>query len=85
MAPAPAFPAGSRAAFLFDFFPHFFQGALNTLIYFSNLENSQHSWLEERKNFFIPKKAKDLKNPANYRPISLLEVFYKLQKFSQTN
>ena len=26
----------------------------------------------------IPKKAKDLKNPANYHSISLLEVFYKL-------
>ena len=68
----------SYYAFLFDLFPNFFQGALNALISFPNLENSQHSWLKQRKIVFIPKKAKDLKNPANYRPISLLEVFYKL-------
>ena len=59
MAPAPASLAETRAiiVFLFDLFPHFIQGALNALISFPDLKNSQHSWLKERKIVFIPKKA----------------------------
>ena len=80
MAPAPAFWAKPRAiiAFLFDFFPYFIQGALNVLILFLNLKNSQYFSLKERKLFSFHQKAKDLMNSDNHPPISLLEVFYNL-------
>ena len=53
--------------------------AFNFLLSNPDWENSVHSaYLKRRKIVFLPKKGKDPTRVENYRPISLLEVVYKL-------
>jgi hypothetical protein len=63
--------------FLLDLFPNFTTRAFNYL-YTIDIDNSPFSWIKERNIIFIPKKDCDLTDPSNFRPISLLEVIYKI-------
>ena len=63
--------------FLINLLPNFVTKALNNL-YTMNLDNSEFKFIKDRNIVFIPKKDNDLSDLSNFRPISLLEVVYKL-------
>jgi hypothetical protein len=51
---------------------------INQLIFNSELaEDQEFQWIKERKVIFIPKKLNPLA-PGDYRPLSMLEVLYKI-------
>ena len=62
---------------MFDFLPVFSTEAFNR-IYDIDIEKSPFKFLKDINVVFIPKKDSDLSNPANFRPISLCEVAYKI-------
>lgn len=63
--------------FLFNFLPKFSTDAFNNF-YTINIDESPFKSLKLRNIAFIPKKGCDLTDPDNFRPISLLEVMYKI-------
>ena len=66
-------------AWFIEYFPNVLLEAFNFLLSNPDWENSMHSaYLKRRKIVFLPKKGKDPTRVENYRPISLLEVIYKL-------
>ena len=64
--------------FLFNLYPSFFTNAINQLILQDNLSSPNLAWIKNRKIIFIPKKNKNKNLCEAYRPISLLEVLYKI-------
>jgi len=42
------------------------------------LDSPSLQWVKRRKVVYIPKPGKDRQIPSNYRPLSLLEVLYKI-------
>ena len=64
--------------FLFNLYPSFFTNAINQLILHENLCSPNLAWIKNRKIIFIPKKNKEKNLCEAYRPISLLEVLYKI-------
>ena len=62
-----------------EYFPNVLLQAFNFLLAEPDWENLIHSPYPKRRMIvFLPKKGKDLTRVENYRPISLLEVIYKL-------
>ena len=64
--------------FLLGIFPSFVCAAVRSLILHENIDASPFSYLRKRKIIFLKKKNKPGKSVRDFRPISLLEVFYKL-------
>ena len=65
--------------FLFKFNPKFFTHSINQLLKIQDFENSEFSWIKNRSIIFIKKKPnKKSMKCSDYRPISLLEVLYKI-------
>jgi hypothetical protein len=55
-----------------------FTAFVNELVF--NMELSSHNllqWIKERKVIYIPKKSTPV-TPGDYRPLSMLEVFFKI-------
>ena len=42
------------------------------------LDSAALTWIKQRKVIYIPKAGKDPLLPSSYRPLSLLEVLYKI-------
>ena len=64
--------------FLFKLFPDKFVLAANDLANLPDIDSSPYAWYKRRKIIFIRKKNKKPVAVSDYRPISLLEVFYKI-------
>jgi len=77
-APGPSGQTLTYFKLLFMEIPILFTKALNQLVFVPELVNSsQFQWIKKRKVIYIPKKTNP-QTPADYRPLSLLEVLYKI-------
>ena len=76
-APGPTSQPKALFSYLFDILPKFSTAAFNKL-FLINIEDSPFSFLKKRKFCGIHKKDTDPHIKENYRPISLLEVSYKI-------
>ena len=74
-------PSGQTITFyklLFSQTPELMTKALNQLVFVPSLvQAGEFRWVQERKVIYIPKKAAPT-SPGDYRPLSLLEVLYKI-------
>jgi len=58
--------------------PLLFTAAINQLTFVPGLANSvEYKWVKERKIIYIPKKSAKT-YPSDFRPLSMLEVLYKI-------
>jgi exonuclease III len=58
--------------------PELLTEALNQLVFQQELSNSpEFQWIRHRKVIYIPKKQAPI-HPSDYRPLSMLEVLYKI-------
>jgi len=63
---------------LFLEIPELFTAAMNQLVFLPGLmESEELRWIRRRKVIWIPKKSPAL-HPRDYRPLSMLEVLYKI-------
>jgi hypothetical protein len=77
-APGPTGQTITLYKLLFQEIPEIFTAAMNQLVF--NHELASHSlfqWIKERKVIDIPKKPQPI-TPGDYRPLSMLEVLYKI-------
>jgi hypothetical protein len=74
-------PSGQTISFfklLFMSIPAVMTAALNQLVFVPELLNDQDfRWIRHRKVVYIPKIPKPT-SPGDYRPLSMLEVLYKI-------
>ena len=74
-------PSGQNITFyklLFTDIPHIMTQAINQMVFVPGLcEMAQFQWIQNRKVVYIPKKPKPT-SPSDYRPLSMLEVLYKI-------
>jgi hypothetical protein len=74
-------PSGHNIAFyklLFADIPHIMTRAINQIVFVPHLnEMTQFRWIQHRKVVYIPKKLGPI-SPSDYRPLSILEVLYKI-------
>ena len=78
-APGPSGQSKKFFEFLFRFNRTFFTNAINRLMNIEDFENSNFAWIKKRTIIFIKKKPKSKANKcSDFRPISLLEVLYKI-------
>jgi hypothetical protein len=77
-APGPTGQTITLYKLLFQEIPDIFTSAINQLVF--NPELASHSmfqWIKERKVIYIPEKPLPA-TPGDYRPLSMLEVLYKI-------
>lgn len=78
--PGPTQQTPAIFKFLFAVIPNILIRALNELTFYTGLARANSfKWMFHRQIVYIPKPGKKGQSPAEFRPISLLEVFYKLQ------
>ncbi len=74
-------PSGQTITFyklLFCAMPHTMTRALNQLVFLPRLsEDRPLQWIQQRKVIYIPKVSSPVA-PSDYRPLSMLEVLYKI-------
>jgi len=74
-------PSGQSISFfklIFCQIPELFTMAMNQLVFTPGLLNCpEFEWIRNRKVIYIPKKHNPT-SPADYRPLSMLEVLYKI-------
>ena len=74
-------PSGQTITFfklIFASAPNLMVQALNQLVFVPSLvSDGAFKWIQERKVIYIPKKATPV-SPGDYRPLSMLEVLYKI-------
>ena len=77
--PGPSGQGKKFFEFLFRFNRTFFTNAINQLLKIEDYENSNFAWIKNRTIIFIKKKPKSKAiKCSDFRPISLLEVLYKI-------
>ena len=76
-APGPTGRGKLFYTFIFNLFPFYFTQAINDIANSDDFDAPNLAWLKLRKLIFIPKIAKP-RDCKDFRPISLLEVLYKL-------
>jgi len=77
-ASGPSGQSISMYKLLFKENPMLFTAAMNQLVFVPGLAtHTDYLWIKERKIVYIPKKSK-LDTPSDYRPLSMLEVLYKI-------
>ncbi len=77
-APGPTGQTITLYKLIFQEIPDIFTAAVNQLVF--NPELASHTsfqWIKERKVIYIPKKPRPT-TPGDYRPLSMLEVLYKI-------
>ena len=73
-------PSGTTKSFflwLISMIPNLFAKGLNEYLN-HHTENKAFEWIKKRKIVFIPKPGRPRNKIESYRPISLLEVYYKI-------
>ncbi len=77
-APGPTGQTSTFLKLLFTEAPKLFTEALNQLVFLPELSTlPQFHWIKKRKVIYIPKKNNPM-TPGDYRPLSMLEVLYKI-------
>ena len=77
-APGPSGQTISIFKLMFLHNPQLITQALNQLVFVPHLATEKSlQWIQKRKVIYIPKKPVPL-NPGDYRPLSMLEVLYKI-------
>ena len=77
-APGPSGQTISFFKLLFMQAPELMTKALNQLVFVPSLvQAKEFQWIQERKVIYIPKKPNP-RSPGDYRPLSMLEVLYKI-------
>ena len=64
-------------SFFVKFFPNFFVQLSNEILNCEQIESTSLAYLKNRRIIFLPK-TKDCKSVTDFRPISLLEFYYKI-------
>jgi len=78
-APGPTGQTLGFYKFIFQQIPYIFTRCINILTFCDDiLDSAALAWIKQRKIIYIPKAGKDPHMPASYRPLSLLEVLYKI-------
>ncbi len=84
-APGPTGQSISLYKLLFMLVPDLMVKAINQLVFVPLLgEDTEFSWIKKRRVVYIPKKPQP-RCPADYRPLSMLEVLYKIPSRILTN
>jgi hypothetical protein len=77
-APGPTGQTITLYKLLFQEIPDIFTAAMNQLVFNHELASqATFQWIQERKVIYIPKKPLPT-SPGDYRPLSMLEVLYKI-------
>ena len=77
-APGPSGQTISFFKLIFMHVPSLMTQALNQLVFVPSLvSDGEFKWIQERKVIYIPKKSSP-QSPGDYRPLSMLEVLYKI-------
>jgi len=77
-APGPSGQTISFFKLLMMHIPNLMTQALNQLVFIPHLSSVKcFRWIQERKVIYIPKKSQPV-SPSDYRPLSMLEVLYKI-------
>ena len=63
---------------MFKIIPNLFTDIVNNMMHVLQSPTPDLEWIKKRRIIFILKKGKIPTKPESYRPISLLEVFYKI-------
>ena len=74
-------PTGQTKQFyvtMFKIIPNLFTDIVNNMMHVLQSPTPDLEWIKKRRIIFILKKGKIPTKPESYRPISLLEVFYKI-------
>ena len=78
-APGPTGQTLGFYKFIFHQIPHIFTRCINMIAFYTDiLDSSSLKWIKERKIIYIPKPGKDPLLPSSYRPLSMLEILYKI-------
>jgi hypothetical protein len=78
-APGPTEETLGFYKFIFQQIPYFFTRCINNIVFNDDiLDNASLLWIKKQRVLYIPKPGKDLLLPSSYRPMSLLEVLYKI-------
>ena len=78
-APGPSGQSIAIFKFIFTQVPKLMLAAVNQAVFVPNLLHSKtFDWILERRIIFIPKNGKSPDKIGNFRPLSLLESFYKI-------
>ena len=77
-APGPSGQTKQFYSTLFKLIPNLFTEIVNNIMHALQSPTQELEWIKKRRIIFILKKGKIPTNPESYRPISLLEVFYKI-------
>jgi len=78
-APGPSGQTLGFFKYIFAQIPHIFTRCMNLVAFCDDiLDSSALAWIKQRKVIYIPKPGKDPLSPSSYRPLSLLEVLYKI-------
>ena len=78
-APGPSGMTNNFFKLLWKILPNLFLKAVNEYLFLPGLaERNIFSWIKKRKVIFIGKPGKDPMQAKNFRPLSMLETFYKI-------
>jgi hypothetical protein len=78
-APGPTGQTIGFYKFIFQQIPYLFTRCMNVITFWDDiLDSAALTWIKQRKVIYIPKPGKDPLSPSSYRPLSLLEVLYKI-------
>jgi hypothetical protein len=78
-APGPTGQTLGFYKYIFQQIPYIFTRCMNIVAFCDDiLDSAALTWIKQRKVIYIPKAGKDPLLPSSYRPLSLLEVLYKI-------
>jgi len=78
-APGPTGQTLGFYKFIFHQIPYIFTRCMNIITFYDDiLDSAALTWIKRRRVIYIPKPGKDPLSPSSYRPLSLLEVLYKI-------
>jgi hypothetical protein len=78
-APGPTGQTLGFYKYIFQQIPYIFTRCMNIVAFCDDiLDSAALTWIKRRKVIYIPKAGKDPLLPSSYRPLSLLEVLYKI-------
>ena len=78
-APGPTGQTLGFYKYIFQQIPYTFTKCMNIITYYDDiLDSPSLQWIKKRKVVYIPKPGKDRNLASSYRPLSLLEVLYKI-------